>query len=74
MIVQARYKQISSDIFILMFIRDGLIFWRQKMAVVNRKIQKIKQTKRITKNFKNGKTTISAVTLFIVLCKLFLLL
>ena len=74
MIVQARYKQISSDIFILMFIRDGLIFWRQKMAVVNRKIQKIKQTKRITKNFKNGKTTISAVTLFIVLWKVFLLL
>ena len=44
------------------------------MAVVNRKIQKIKQTKRITKNFKNGKKTISAVTLFIVLCKVFLLL
>ena len=74
MIVQARYKQISSDIFILMFIRNGLIFGRQKMAVVNRKIQKTKQTKRNTKNFKNGKSTISGVTLFIVLCKAFLLL
>lgn len=50
--------QISGDVFILIFMRNGLILWWQKMGAVNGK-----QRKKKRKGSKKGKTTTSSIIL-----------
>ena len=42
-------RRISCDVFVLIFLLDGLIFWRRKKWAVNEKTQRIKKEKESKK-------------------------
>ena len=60
LILLSKYRRISCDVFVLISMYDGPVFWKQKMEALNRKTEIIKERKRKTKE---EKTTTSFVAL-----------